>query len=68
MFKKFEKDSVSSTTQCKSSVQKAHRAKIIESYPHIEAFIEQILPKKEAIKIVKWLDYVHLAFLFCWLP
>jgi malignant T-cell-amplified sequence len=55
MFKKFdEKESVSGTTQLKSSVQKAIRAKLIENYPHVEPFIEQILPKKDAFRIVKW--------------
>lgn len=55
MFKKFdEKESVSGTTQLKSSVQKAIRNKLIETYPPIELFIEQILPKKDAFRIVKW--------------
>lgn len=55
MFKKFdEKESISGTTQLKSSVQKAIRAKIVESYPHIEEFMENILPKKDTFKIVKW--------------
>lgn len=55
MFKKFdEKESVSGTTQLKSSVQKAIRVKLIEVYPHIEQYIEQILPKKDAFRIVKW--------------
>lgn len=55
MFKKFdEKESVSGTTQLKSSVQKGIRGKLIETYPHIEDYIENILPKKDAFKIVKW--------------
>ena len=55
MFKKFdEKESISGTTQLKSSVQKSIRAKIIECYPHIEEFMESILPKKDTFKIVKW--------------
>lgn len=55
MFKKFdEKESISGTTQLKSSVQKSIRAKIIETYPHIEEFMDLILPKKDAFKIVKW--------------
>lgn len=55
MFKKFdEKESVSGQTQLKSSVQKAIRVKLIEVYPHIEPFIDQILPKKDAFRIVKW--------------
>lgn len=56
MFKKFdEKENVSGQTQLKSSVQKAIRVKLIETYPHIEPFIEHILPKKDAFRIVKWL-------------
>lgn len=55
MFKKFdEKESVSGTTQLKSSVQKGIRVKLIEVYPHIEPYIDQILPKKDAFRIVKW--------------
>ena len=55
MFKKFdEKESVSGTTQLKSSVQKAIRGKLIETYPRIEDYIDSILPKKDAFKIVKW--------------
>lgn len=55
MFKKFdEKESVSGTTQLKSSVQKSIRVKLIEAYPQIEPFIDQILPKKDAFRIVKW--------------
>jgi PUA domain protein len=55
MFKKFdEKENISGTTQLKSSVQKSIRAKIIETYPHIEDFMDGVLPKKDAFKIVKW--------------
>jgi malignant T-cell-amplified sequence len=55
MFKKFdEKENVSGTTQLKSSVQKSIRAKLVEAYPHIENFVEFILPKKDAFRIVKW--------------
>jgi PUA domain protein len=55
MFKKFdEKESVSGTVQLKSSVQKSIRSKLIEAYPEIESYIEFILPKKDAFRIVKW--------------
>lgn len=55
MFKKFdEKESVSGVTQLKSSVQKNIRHKIVEEFPHIENYIEEILPKKDAFRIVKW--------------
>lgn len=55
MFKKFdEKESISGSIQLKNSVQKSIRAKIIETYPHIEDYMENILPKKDIFKIVKW--------------
>ncbi|KAG5683741.1 hypothetical protein PVAND_013006 [Polypedilum vanderplanki] len=61
MFKKFdEKESVSGTVQLKSSVQKAIRTKLIETYPEIENFIENILPKKDAFRIVKCHDHIEL--------
>lgn len=60
MFKKFdEKESVSGVTQLKSSVQKNIRAKIVEAFPHIEKHIEEVLPKKDAFRIVKWLVNIH---------
>lgn len=49
-----DKESVSGVQQLKSSVQKAIRAKLLESYPHLENYIEAILPKKDSFKIVKW--------------
>ena len=49
-----EKESVSGVQQLKSSVQKGIRNKLIEQYPAIESHIDQILPKKDAFRIVKW--------------
>ena len=40
--------------QLKSSVQKGIRNKLIEQYPHIEGHIDQVLPKKDSFRIVKW--------------
>ena len=61
MFKKFdEKDNVSGTTLLKSSVRKGIRAKLLDSYPGIEAYLEDLLPKKENSSIVKCHDHIEL--------
>lgn len=49
-----EKESVSGVQQLKSSVQKGIRTKLLEQFPHIEQYVDVILPKKDAFKIVKW--------------
>ncbi|XP_030762154.1 malignant T-cell-amplified sequence 1 homolog isoform X2 [Sitophilus oryzae] len=61
MFKKFdEKESISGILQLKSSVQKSIRSKILESYPHLENYLDTILPKKDAFKIVKCHDHIEV--------
>ncbi|KHJ85411.1 hypothetical protein OESDEN_14864 [Oesophagostomum dentatum] len=61
MFKKFdEKEDVTGATQLKSSIQKGIRNKIIENYPHIEPYLQDILPKKENFKLIKCRDHVEL--------
>jgi hypothetical protein len=50
-----DKDSVIGIQQLKSSVQKGIRTKIIDQYPTLEEYIDMILPKKDALRIVKWL-------------
>lgn len=49
-----DKESVSGVQQLKSSVQKGIRAKLLESYPHLEGYIDEVFPKKDAFRIVKW--------------
>ncbi|CAH1970607.1 unnamed protein product [Acanthoscelides obtectus] len=61
MFKKFdEKESVSGVLQLKSSVQKAIRTKLLESYPHLENYIDTILPKKDSLRIIKCHDHIEI--------
>ncbi|KAE8744193.1 hypothetical protein FOCC_FOCC009113 [Frankliniella occidentalis] len=61
MFKKFdEKESVSGTQQLKSSVQKGIRTKLLELYPTLESYIDVILPKKDAFRIVKCHEHIEL--------
>uniref|UniRef100_A0A914MKB0 PUA domain-containing protein n=1 Tax=Meloidogyne incognita TaxID=6306 RepID=A0A914MKB0_MELIC len=61
MFKKFDSgEDVIGSQQLKGSVQKSIRAKLIEQFPLIEEYIEQILPKKENFKLLKCKDHLEL--------
>ncbi|VEN45627.1 unnamed protein product, partial [Callosobruchus maculatus] len=61
MFKKFdEKESVSGVLQLKSSVQKAIRTKLLDSYPHLENYIDIVLPKKDSLRIIKCHDHIEI--------
>jgi len=61
MFKKFvAKDEISGTTQLKSSVQRSIRTKISESYPGIEPYLDQIIPKKESVVLVKCKEHIEI--------
>lgn len=55
-----EKESVSGVQQLKSSVQKGIRTKLLEQFPHIEKYIDVILPKKDAFKIVKCHEHIEI--------
>ncbi|KAK5644099.1 hypothetical protein RI129_007944 [Pyrocoelia pectoralis] len=61
MFKKFdEKESVSSILQLKSSIQKGIRSKLVELYPNLDGYLDLILPKKDAMRIVKCHDHIEI--------
>jgi malignant T-cell-amplified sequence len=45
---------VSGIIQAKSTLIKQIRMKLIEDYPNIEGYIDEILPKKDNVRIVKW--------------
>jgi len=54
MFKKFDQHAdIVSTIQLKNSAQKAIRNRIVQLYPNVADYIEEILPKKETFKTVK---------------
>lgn len=44
----------------KSSVQKGIRSKLIEQFPHIEKYIDLIIPKKDAFKIIKCHEHIEI--------
>ncbi|XP_024081533.1 malignant T-cell-amplified sequence 1 homolog [Cimex lectularius] len=61
MFKKFdEKESISCTQQLKSSVQKGIRNKLLELYPPLEEYVDQILPKKDTFRLLKCHDHIEI--------
>jgi len=61
MFKKFDsKDDIANSTVAKSSVVRSMRAKIVDQYEHIEDYMDQILPKKDPLKIVKCHEHIEL--------
>lgn len=47
----------------KSSVQRAIRAKVLETYPKLEPHIDEVLPKKGQLDLVKLPDRVSLYVL-----
>ena len=61
MFKKFnEKENVSGVIQAKGTVIKQIRTKLIEDYPYIEDYIDEILPKKDNVRMVKCQDHIEI--------
>eukprot|EP00127_Corallochytrium_limacisporum_P002304 Clim_evm92s109 gene=Clim_evmTU92s109 len=64
MFKKFDsEEAISGSNQVKSSVQRGITAGLIEKYPGIKPYIEEILPKKESVTLVKCADRIELLAL-----
>ncbi|XP_033631746.1 malignant T-cell-amplified sequence 1-like [Asterias rubens] len=61
MFKKFdEKENISGTTQVKTSVIRSIREKLLDKYPDIKDYLDQILPKKEPIKLIKCHERIEI--------
>jgi PUA domain protein len=56
MFRHFSVDDLGQATTCKSSAIRGMKQAIVDLYPAIEPFIDDILPKKENIEEVKGKD------------
>jgi malignant T-cell-amplified sequence len=50
-------------SKVKSSVQRAIRAKVLETYPRLEPHIDELIPKKSQLDLVKLPDRVSLYVL-----
>ncbi|KIX04918.1 uncharacterized protein Z518_05789 [Rhinocladiella mackenziei CBS 650.93] len=60
----FKKDlSAGAKSKVKSSVQRGIRAKVLETYPKLEPHIDEIMPKKSQLDLVKLPDRVSLYVL-----
>jgi len=49
-----DKENVSGVNNAKSSVQRGVRQALTSQFPHITDYLDQIFPKKDAVKLVKW--------------
>ena len=45
---------ISGFNQAKSSVVRGVRAKLLDLYPPLADHMDDIIPKKEAVQIIKW--------------
>ncbi|RDD41711.1 Malignant T-cell-amplified sequence 1 [Trichoplax sp. H2] len=62
MFKKFDsKQDIVSSSQVKSSVQRGIRAKVLQQFPDLQDYIDDILPKKAALILVKCHDHIEIV-------
>ena len=62
MFKKFDVDTdITSQIQVKQSVQKAIRANIRDQYPLLTPYLDEIIPKKEPVNLIKGKDHVEIV-------
>jgi PUA domain protein len=51
---------VSGLTQLKTSVQKGIKNKIVEEFPYAEDYIDEMMPKKESLKIAKCHEHIEI--------
>ena len=62
MFKKFDVDSdITSQIQVKQSIQKAIRSNIRDQYPSLAPYLDDILPKKEPVSLIKAKEHVEIV-------
>lgn len=60
-FKKYVPDEfISSSSQCKSSVARQIRARVLQDYPGLEDHIEDLMPKKASLVMCKGQNHVSL--------
>jgi malignant T-cell-amplified sequence len=66
MFKRFNAtEDVAGRQNVKSSVQRAIKGKISETFPKLEPYLEEIIPKKSQLSLVKWYPSSQPFISFC---
>ncbi|KAJ1696477.1 hypothetical protein LUZ63_004989 [Rhynchospora breviuscula] len=61
MFKKFSQEDVSAQNQVKASVQRKIRQSIAEEYPGLEPVLDDLIPKKSPLIVVKCQNHLNLV-------
>ncbi|CAJ0764991.1 5176_t:CDS:2, partial [Entrophospora sp. SA101] len=61
--KTLQKKDIASQSQLKSSVQRNVRAKLLEQYKNLEPVLEEILPKKSPLVLIKCHEHINLLTL-----
>jgi len=55
MLKRFNaSEDVAGRQNVKSSVQRGIKGKILETFPKLDPYLEEIIPKKSQLSLVKW--------------
>lgn len=54
-------EDITSQNQAKSSIVRGIRTKIAEQYPSLEPFVDEIIPKKEAVSIIKCREHIEIV-------
>ncbi len=66
MFKKLDpSEDIHGRQQIKSSVQRSIRAKLVAQFPKLESIIDEVLPKKTQLTLIKWY-YWSLCLQLAW--
>lgn len=60
-----EKENVSNCIQLKTSVIKGIKNQLLDQFPDIESWLNQIMPKKDPVKIVRWYE-LSSYFSYSW--
>lgn len=60
MFKKFTKEDIHSRSNIKSSVQRGLKSKFLEQFPKLEPAIDNVIPKKSQVILIKCEDKILL--------
>ncbi|KAG8045340.1 hypothetical protein GUJ93_ZPchr0008g13549 [Zizania palustris] len=61
MFKKFSFEDISAQNQVKASVQRRIRQSIADEYPGLEPLLDDLLPKKSPMIVVKCQNHLNLV-------
>ena len=55
-----KEDNIKTCSAVRSSEQRAIRAQIVQQYPALEPFIDDLFPKKESLLVCKCKDYIQM--------